>query len=97
MFLNLLGVAFVMLMACSASGLEVDGGKKDLIGLGEGAEGSPSPLLNPTLTLFHLTNDFLFPTPLALTHVEKRKRKKNIEKRKKEGKNEERRLMRRGG
>ena len=95
--LNLLGVVMLMLMACSVAGLEVDGGNEDLIGLGEGAEGSPSPLLNPTLILSHCINDFVSLPPLALTCVEKRRRKKIIEKKKKERKSEEGRLMRRGG
>ena len=58
---NVLGVAMLMLLALSVSGLEVEEGKRDLIGLGDGAEGSPSPLFNPTLTLSHFTNEFVSP------------------------------------
>ena len=96
-FANLIGVAIFLMMALSISGLEVDGRNRCLIGLGERAEGSPSPLLNPTLTLCHFINDFVSPPLSALTRVEKRRRKKFIEKKKKERKNEEGRLIRRGG
>ena len=85
-FLNLLGVAFVMLMACSAFGLEVDGGKKDLIGLEEGAEGSPSPLLNPTLILSHCINDFV-PPPFNANSRREEKKEENYRE-EKEGKKE---------
>ena len=59
--LNVLGVVFLLTMTSSISGFEVEEGRWDLIGLGEGAEGSPSSLLNPILTLIHFTNKFVLP------------------------------------
>ena len=84
--LNVLGVAFVMLLACSVAGLEVEEGKRDLIGLGEGAEGSPSPLLNPTLTLTHFANEFICP-PLSTNSRREEKEEENYRE-EKEGKKE---------
>ena len=76
-----------MLVALSVSGLEVDGGKKDLIGLGEGAEGSPSPLLNPTLTLSHCINEFISPPPFNANPRREEKEEENYRE-EKEGKKE---------
>ena len=85
--LNFVGVAMLMLMACSVFGLEVEEGKRDLIGLGEGAEGSPSPLLNPTLTITHFANEFICLPPLSANSRREEKEEENYRE-EKEGKKE---------
>ena len=86
--LNILGVTMLLLMACSVFGLEVEGGREYLIGLGEGAEGSPFPLLNPTFTLIHFTNEFI-PPPFSANPRREEKEKEDY--------GEERESEKRGG
>ena len=85
---HFLGVTILMLLSFSISGFEVEGGRKDLIGLGEGAEGSPSPLLNPTFTLCHLINEFI-PPPFSANLRREEKEKEEY--------GEERESEKRGG
>ena len=85
-FLNLLGVTLVLMAVSMVSGLEVEEGERDLIGLGEGTESSPSPLLNPTLTLTHFANEFICP-PLSANSRREEKEEENYRE-EKEGKKE---------
>ena len=81
---TVIGVLVLMMMASLVSGFEVEEGRRDLIGLGEGVEGSLSPLLNPTLTLFHLTHGFMFPLFSANSHREKKEEEDYGEERERE-------------